>query len=91
MKLFKVFYQPDGDAILKTRQNGQVREIHLKQGDILLLPERVEHAFKREPHTIGSVIKRTDSSNGPPNNSSKVANPIYIKSFVDEHLDEINK
>lgn len=52
------FYQIEGDMTLPIRENGKVRNIEIKEGEIFLLPPRVEHSPQRYPNTVGLVIER---------------------------------
>ncbi|MCX6139757.1 MAG: 3-hydroxyanthranilate 3,4-dioxygenase [Candidatus Kapabacteria bacterium] len=52
------FYQIEGDVIVKIIDEGQPRDIHIKQGDIFLLPPRTPHSPQRPANTVGLVIER---------------------------------
>ena len=52
------FYQIEGDMQLPIRENGKTRVIDIKEGEIFLLPARVEHSPQRFPNTVGLVIER---------------------------------
>lgn len=52
------FYQLEGDMQLPIRENGKTRIIDIKEGDIFLLPPKVEHSPQRFPNTVGLVIER---------------------------------
>ncbi|KJH51450.1 putative 3-hydroxyanthranilate 3,4-dioxygenase [Dictyocaulus viviparus] len=45
--------------ILKVIERGQPRDIIIKEGEIFLLPSRVEHSPQRYANTIGFVLERT--------------------------------
>lgn len=51
------FYQVEGDIILKIMDNGEPKDIHIKEGDIFLLPPRIPHSPRRGPNTVGLVIE----------------------------------
>jgi len=53
------FYQLEGGMVLKTVQNGQPRDVPIREGEILLLPPRVPHSPQRGTDTVGLVIERT--------------------------------
>lgn len=57
------FYQIEGDMQLPIRENGKTRIIDIKEGEIFLLPARVEHSPQRFPNTVGLVIERQRKSN----------------------------
>ncbi len=52
------FYQLEGDMILPIRENGKRRDITIKEGEIFLLPGKVEHSPQRYKNTVGLVIER---------------------------------
>jgi 3-hydroxyanthranilate 3,4-dioxygenase len=56
------FYQIQGDITLKIIENGQFKDIHIKEGDIYLLNPCTPHSPQRKAGTIGLVIeqKRTE-------------------------------
>jgi 3-hydroxyanthranilate 3,4-dioxygenase len=51
------FYQIEGDMVLKIMNQGVPEEIHIKEGDIYLLPPKVPHSPQRGVDTIGLVIE----------------------------------
>ncbi len=52
------FYQLEGDVSVKIIEDGQRREIPIKQGDVLLLPPLIPHSPQRPANTVGMVIER---------------------------------
>lgn len=52
------FYQVEGDITVRVMEDGQVREIPIKEGEIFLLPARVPHSPQRPENTVGLVIER---------------------------------
>ena len=52
------FYQIEGDMELPIREDGKTRVIKIKEGEIFLLPGKVEHSPQRYKNTIGLVIER---------------------------------
>jgi 3-hydroxyanthranilate 3,4-dioxygenase len=52
------FYQLEGDIVVKIIDEGKPRDIHIKEGDIFLLPPRTPHSPQRGPNTVGLVIER---------------------------------
>ena len=51
------FYQVEGDIILKVIDNGLPKDIHIKEGEIFLLPPKVPHSPQRSANTVGLVIE----------------------------------
>ena len=52
------FYQLEWDIILKVMEDGVSRDVHIREGDIFLLPARVPHSPQRLANTVGLVIER---------------------------------
>lgn len=52
------FFQLEGDITVKIIDDGQPRDMHIKEGDIFLLPPGVPHSPQRGPNTVGLVIER---------------------------------
>lgn len=52
------FYQLEGDVVVKIIDEGKPRDIHIREGDIFLLPPRTPHSPQRGPNTVGLVIER---------------------------------
>ncbi|KAL6741829.1 hypothetical protein Aduo_015045 [Ancylostoma duodenale] len=53
------FYQRNGDMVLKVIERGHPRDITIKEGEIFLLPSRMEHSPQRFANTVGFVVERT--------------------------------
>lgn len=54
----ELFYQLEGDMVLKTMQNGKPVDVPIRQGEMLLLPAIVPHSPQRLANTVGLVIER---------------------------------
>ena len=54
----ELFYQIEGDILVKVQENGKVRDIHIKEGDIFLLPANIPHSPIRGENTVGLVIEK---------------------------------
>lgn len=52
------FYQIEGEMILRIQEDGEVRDIPIRAGEIFLLPPRVPHSPQRMSGSIGLVIER---------------------------------
>lgn len=57
------FFQLEGDMVLKVIEDGQPRDIPIKEGEIFLLPPNVPHSPQRFPDTVGLVLERRRASN----------------------------
>ena len=51
------FYQIEGDIVLKIIDKGTPKDVHIKEGDIYLLPPKVPHSPQRGANTVGLVIE----------------------------------
>ncbi|XP_053445052.1 3-hydroxyanthranilate 3,4-dioxygenase [Nycticebus coucang] len=54
----EVFYQLEGDMVLRVLERGKHRDVVIRQGEIFLLPARVPHSPQRFANTMGLVIER---------------------------------
>jgi 3-hydroxyanthranilate 3,4-dioxygenase len=52
------FYQLEGDATLRLRVNDAFQDVHIREGDIFLLPAGVPHSPQRKANTVGLVIEQ---------------------------------
>lgn len=52
------FYQLEGEMTLRIQENGAVRDIPIRAGEIFLLPPKVPHSPQRAAESIGLVIER---------------------------------
>ncbi|XP_056424121.1 3-hydroxyanthranilate 3,4-dioxygenase isoform X2 [Hyla sarda] len=57
----ELFYQLEGDMCLKIIENGEHKDINIKEGEMFLLPARIPHSPQRFPHTVGLVFERRRS------------------------------
>lgn len=53
----ELYYQLEGNIIVKIQEDGKVVSIPLNAGDMFLLPARVPHSPIRTPDSIGLVIE----------------------------------
>lgn len=53
----ELFYQLEGDIIVKIIEDGNVVDIPIHEGEMFLLPARVPHSPQRGPNTVGLVIE----------------------------------
>jgi 3-hydroxyanthranilate 3,4-dioxygenase len=58
----ELFYQLEGDIVVKVQENGKAVDVHIRAGDMFLLPARTPHSPARSAGSIGLVIecKRND-------------------------------
>jgi 3-hydroxyanthranilate 3,4-dioxygenase len=54
----ELFYQIEGDMLLKVIADGAPQDIVIREGEMLLLPPRVPHSPQRFANTVGLVVER---------------------------------
>ena len=54
----ELFYQIEGDMVLRTVQSGRIVDLAIRAGEMFLLPGNVPHSPQRVANTIGLVIER---------------------------------
>jgi 3-hydroxyanthranilate 3,4-dioxygenase len=55
----ELFYQLEGDITLKIiNEDGSPEDIHIREGEMFLLPPHIPHSPQRPANTIGLVIER---------------------------------
>ena len=59
----ELFYQIEGDIVVKTHQNNKMVEVKIKEGEMFLLPAKVPHSPIRPEGSIGLVIERKRTKN----------------------------
>lgn len=59
------FYQVEGDITLKVVEDGVPRDVHIREGEIFLLPPKVPHSPQRPANTVGLVIERKRETEEP--------------------------
>lgn len=52
------FYQIEGDITVKIVEDGKPKDVHIREGEIFLLPPRVPHSPQRPANTVGLVVER---------------------------------
>ncbi len=63
----ELFYQLEGDVVVKIQKEGKIVDIEIKQGDMFLLPGRTPHSPQRGPNTVGLVLeikRKTEEKDG---------------------------
>ena len=54
----ELFYQLEGEMLLKTQQDGHCVDIPIRAGQMFLLPEFVPHSPQRMAEGVGLVVER---------------------------------
>jgi len=64
----ELFFQLEGDILVKIQHEGQPKDIVIRQGEMFLLPANTPHSPIRGENTVGLVIervrKKTDMKDG---------------------------
>ena len=55
----ELFYQLEGDIVVRIVEDGNIRDVQIREGGIFLLPANVPHSPQRGPNTVGIVVERT--------------------------------
>jgi 3-hydroxyanthranilate 3,4-dioxygenase len=59
----ELFFQLEGDIVVKTIQSGQIVDVPIRQGEMFLLPADVPHSPRRPAGTVGIVVERRRAAN----------------------------
>jgi 3-hydroxyanthranilate 3,4-dioxygenase len=54
----ELFFQIEGDMVLKTVQDGRIADITIRAGELFLLPAKTPHSPRRPAGTVGIVVER---------------------------------
>ncbi|XP_062851969.1 3-hydroxyanthranilate 3,4-dioxygenase [Trichomycterus rosablanca] len=54
----ELFYQVRGDMVLKVIENDKHKDVHIREGEMFLLPARIPHSPQRQANTVGLVVER---------------------------------
>lgn len=54
----ELYFQVEGNIVLKIIENGQPRDIAINEGDMFLLPPKTPHSPQRGAGTVGLVIEK---------------------------------
>ena len=87
----ELFYQIEGDIIVKIQHEGKAVEISIKEGEMFLLPGKIPHSPIRSAGSVGLVIerKRGDYDKDGLMWFSETANHLLYEEYF--HLTNIEK
>ena len=54
----ELFYQIEGDVVVRILEDDKISDIEIKQGEMFLLPGKVPHSPQRGANTVGLVIEK---------------------------------
>jgi len=86
----ELYFQIEGDIVVKIIDDGEFKDIHIKEGELFLLPPRTPHSPQRGPNTVGLVIekKREKEDDGFLWFCENCGNKLYEETL---HVDDIVK
>src|SRR5215475_11907678 len=58
----ELFYQLEGDIVLRVLEEGKPRDIPIRQGEMFLLPAGIPHSPQRPANTVGLVVEQPKAS-----------------------------
>jgi 3-hydroxyanthranilate 3,4-dioxygenase len=61
----ELFYQVEGDIVLRIIEDGRPRDVPIRQGELFLLPAGVPHSPQRPANTVGLVVEQPKASTEP--------------------------
>src|SRR6516164_2217248 len=53
----ELFYQVEGDIVLRVIEDGRPRDVPIRQGELFLLPAGIPHSPQRPAATVGLVVE----------------------------------
>ncbi len=87
----ELFYQIEGDIVVRIQDEGKAVDVEIKEGEMFLLPGKVPHSPNRPAGTVGLVIERkreAQHKDGLLWFSDKANAKLYEEYF---HLENIEK
>lgn len=54
----ELFYQLEGDIVVRIHEDGKIVDLPIKEGDMFLLPPNVPHSPQRGANTVGLVVEK---------------------------------
>jgi len=54
----ELFYQLEGDIVVRIPEDGKIVDIEIKEGEMFLLPGKTPHSPQRKANTVGLVIEK---------------------------------
>jgi 3-hydroxyanthranilate 3,4-dioxygenase len=53
----ELYYQVEGDIVLRVMEDGRPRDVPIRQGELFVLPAEVPHSPQRPAGTVGLVVE----------------------------------
>ncbi len=54
----ELFYQVEGDIVLRVLEDGKPRDVPIRQGEMFVLPAGIPHSPQRPANTVGLVVEQ---------------------------------
>jgi 3-hydroxyanthranilate 3,4-dioxygenase len=54
----ELFFQVEGDVVLRILEDGEPRDVPIRQGELFVLPAGIPHSPQRPANTVGLVVER---------------------------------
>lgn len=54
----ELFFQIEGDIVVRIIEDGEIRDVPVREGDLFLLPAGVPHSPQRPAGSVGMVVER---------------------------------
>ncbi len=78
----ELFFQIEGDMVLRIIQDGRFSDVPIREGELFLLPPEVPHSPRRPAGTVGIVVERRrspDESDGFSWYCEQCGNRLYME------------
>lgn len=81
----ELFYQVEGDMVLRIVEDGAIIDLDIKEGELFLLPKNVPHSPQRKADTVGLVVEGVrppGAKDGLRWYCEKCVTPLYEETFL---------
>jgi len=86
----ELFFQIEGDMVLKTVQDGHPMDVPIRAGELFLLPPEVPHSPQRPAGSVGIVVERrrgADELDGFSWYCENCGNPLYLERIAVRNIE----
>ena len=86
----ELFFQLEGDMVLRMVEDGRLTEMPIREGDLFLLPPEIPHSPQRPAATVGIVVERRrgpDELDGFSWYCEKCANRLYFERIAVRNIE----
>jgi 3-hydroxyanthranilate 3,4-dioxygenase len=81
----ELFYQIEGDIVLRLMDDSGPRDVPIRQGELFVLPAGVPHSPQRPANTVGLVVEQPHANPGPHHlrwYCARCRHPVHEVAFV---------